>query len=76
METKIITLLFLKIKQDGLEHEIMSYSLIRPILYSRVIVSSHLDNFLNEATVKVLGWYFKNFLILKLAILINREEWN
>lgn len=76
METKIITLLFLKIKQDGLEHEIMSYSLIRPILYSRVIVSSHLDNFLNEATVKVLGWYFKNFLILKLAILINGEEWN
>lgn len=76
METKIITLLFLKIKQDGLEHEIMSYSLIRPILYSRVIVSSHLDNFLNEATVKVLRWYFKNFLILKLTILINREEWN
>lgn len=76
MEMKIITLLFLKIKQDGLEHEIMSYSLIRPILYSRVIVSSHLDNFLNEATVKVLGWYFKNFLILKLTILINREEWN
>lgn len=56
METKVITLLFLKIKQDGLEHEIMSYSLIRPILYSRVIVASHLDNFLNEATVKVLRW--------------------
>lgn len=76
METKIITLLFLKIKQDELEHEIMSYSLIRPNSYSRVIVSSHLDNFLNEATVKVLRWYFKNFLILKLTILINREEWN
>lgn len=74
MEKKIITLLFLKIKQDGLEHEIMSHSLIRSILYSRVIVSAHLDNFLNEATVKVLRWYFKNFLILKLTILINREE--
>lgn len=74
MEMKIITLLFLKIKQNGLEHEIMSHSLIRAILYSRAIVSSHLHNFLNEATVKVLRWYLKHFLILKRTILINREE--